>query len=471
LGVAGTVTPVSEQPKPPGGFAGGLSARLAVLRDSDVAKAAGLAGAMIVTNTVGLVATVVFARLLDDYGSLAALVSYVLILSVVGQAMQVATAREAVLGTLGRGPQLAATLRSWTRVLLIATVVIGVVSVLLREQIAAAVGVEQEWGAAAGLPAGVLWLLLAILRGALQGVGDYRAVGLSLIGEQTVRLVAGAALVPTGLDVTGAFLGTPIALAATGLWCGLRLRSHLAGPEPSHKIAPALRLRDHVARAWAPIAGLVVIAVLQNIDVIAAVHRFSTDVASSYGATGVAAKVMIWIAMGAGFYLVPESSRRHAEGEDTRPVLARSIGIVVVAALPALLVFALFPRQLLQAVFGADRLDAVDALLPLSIAFTLLAVTYLAVQYLLALRQVLFLVPLALVALSEPVLLIAVAPNDPDGFAAVVLGVQAVAAALALAMAFRTPRAADRVQAGRPRRRARRRALPLPAGGGSTPHG
>ncbi len=68
--------------------------------------------------------------------------------------------------------------------------------------------------------------------------------------------------------------------------------------------------------AWAPIAGLIVIAVLQNIDLIAAKHRFSSQVASSYAATAVAAKVLIWVAMGAGFYLVPEVSRRRAAGED-----------------------------------------------------------------------------------------------------------------------------------------------------------
>ena len=70
---------------------------------SETAKAAGLAGAMIANNVIALISTVVFARLLTDYGSLAALISYFLILSVAGQAIQVATAREGVLGHLGVG--------------------------------------------------------------------------------------------------------------------------------------------------------------------------------------------------------------------------------------------------------------------------------------------------------------------------------------------------------------------------------
>jgi O-antigen/teichoic acid export membrane protein len=201
----------------------------------------------------------------------------------------------------------------------------------------------------------------------------------------------------------------------------------------------ARRLRDHIAGATTPIAGLVVVALLQNVDIIAGKHRFSTDVASSYGATAVAAKVLVWVAMGAGFYLVPETSRRHAAGEDTRRVLVNAIGIVLVCALPVLAIFAFGGRQLLKAAFGADRLLAVDALLPLGVAFTLLALTYLAIQYLLALRRTAFLLPLGAIALAEPVLLVTAAPDNPDGFAIVVLALQALAAVVALALAFARP--------------------------------
>jgi O-antigen/teichoic acid export membrane protein len=425
-----------------------LRARGLALRSSDVGRAGGLAAAMIANNVVALGSTVVFARLLDDYGSLA-LISFYLILSVVGQALQVATARDAVLGQLGEGPALAATLRGWTRSLLLLTVGVAIVSVLLRAPIAAAVGVDQQWAAAIGLPAGVLWLLLSLLRGGLQGTGDYRAVGISLVGEQGARLVLGAGLAAAGLGVTGAYLGTPLSLLAMALYCGFELRRRTAGAPPgagagAAAAVPSRRLRDHVAGAAVPIAGLVIVALLQNVDIIAGKHRFSTDMASSYGATAVAAKVLVWVAMGAGFYLVPETSRRHAEGEDTRRVLANAIGIVLVCALPVLLIFAFGGRELLRAAFGADRLLAVDALLALGVAFTLLALTYLAIQHLLALRRTAFLLPLGAVALAEPVLLLTVAPKTPNGFAAVVLSLQAVAAAVALAIAFRRGRAGRR---------------------------
>ncbi len=414
------------------------------LRDSETAKAVGLAGAMILNNIVALGSTFVFARELDDYGSLGALISYLLILTVFGQAMQVATAREGVLGHLGVGDDLLATIKQWSKVLLIVTVVLTLVSIALQAPIAAAVGVKKySWAAAAGIPAGCMYLQVSILRGALQGIGDYKSVGVSLVGEQTVRLIAGATLAATFLGVTGAYLGSLLSYVVMSLYCWTQLRRHVALSPRRTDGRVTLGLWTHFRRAWAPIAGLSVIAVLQNIDLISAKHQFSKDTASAYAATAVAAKVLIWVAIGAGFYLVPEVSRRRAAGEDTRPVLAGGLAIVAVCAIPCLLIFAGAPHLLLSVAFGSKRATASGSLLVLGTAFTVLAATYLAIQYMLALKRTWFLIPLAIVAIAEPIVL-SQSPRHPTGFAATVLAIQVLGAILAFAMALRRgPRSAE----------------------------
>jgi O-antigen/teichoic acid export membrane protein len=417
---------------------------LADLRSSDTAKAAGLAIAMIANNVVALGSTFVFARLLDDYGSLGALVSYLLILLVVGQALQVATAREGVLGHLGVGEELLSTVKTWTRTMVAFTALMTVVSIAFQDPIAAAVGVKRySWAAAAGIPAACVWLELSLLRGVLQGLGDYRSVGISLVAEQAVRLIMGALLAAAWLGVTGAYLGSLLSYVAMSIYCWRELRRRVAVTAPQQRASARLDLWTHVKRAWAPIAGLSVIAVLQNIDLIAAKHQFATNTASAYAATAVAAKVLIWVAIGAGFYLVPEVSRRSAAGEDTRPVLTRALAIIAVCAVPCLLIFAAVPHLLLSVAFGAKRATASDSLLVLGCAFTVLAATYLAIQYMLALKRTWFLIPLGVIAVAEPFILVQ-GPKHPAGFAATVLGVQAVGAALAFGIALRRDNAPPR---------------------------
>jgi O-antigen/teichoic acid export membrane protein len=404
---------------------------------SESGKAAGLAAATLANNAIQLVFTVVFTRLLGatGYGTLAALISAFLILMVTGQAVQTAAAREAALDRLGHPELLRATLRAWTQRLLVALVVVAAGSALLRDQIAAVIGVHDvPWAAAAIPPTGVLWMLLCLQRGALQGLREYKPVGVSMVGEAFGRLLFGLALVAVGLDVTGAFLGTPVAFAVVALWLERELHRCVAPIGGDH--GPMRSLRSLVGDGWVPILGLLLLASLQNIDVIVAKHRFSGDEAGSYAAAAVAAKAVVWVAIGIGLHLLAEATHRAAEGLDPRRVLLRALAILAVVAAPALLVFAVAPELLLRIAFGPDLTLASDALLLLGVAMTLLAVAYLTVQYMVALHKTVFLWVLGVMAVAEPFLLAAGGHTIVE-FAWIVLGVQAVVAASMLALGLR----------------------------------
>jgi glycosyltransferase involved in cell wall biosynthesis/O-antigen/teichoic acid export membrane protein len=409
------------------------------LKRSETAKAAGMAVATLAGNAIAIVFTVVFTRLLGvgDYGSLASLLSTLTILAVAGSALQVAVARETALGHLGGPGAVEATVERWLRQLLLAGIAVTALSVALRDPIAELVAVpEHAWAAAAILPTGILWLLLSVLRGALQGLHHYAAVGQSVIVEAFGRLVWGLALVAGGAGLTGAFMGTPLSMAVVSLVMVVMLRRKVGGA--SADSAPRT-LRSLVAGGWAPIIGLIFLAALQNVDVIIAKHEMSDDDAGAYAAAVVAAKLVVWVAIGIGLYLLPEATRRAAAGLDPRPVFLKTLGILGLVAVPALLIFLLVPSLLLELAFGPEYTTAAGALVVLGAAMTLLAAAYLTVQYMLALRQTAFLWVLGVVAVAEPFLLTA-GDFGIVSFAAVVLLLQCAAAAGALTLGLRRPR-------------------------------
>ena len=406
---------------------------MAVVRESEMFKAVGLAAATLAGNAISLVFTIVFTRILgpSGYGSLASLVSAFLILSIGGSALQVAAARETALGHLGKGEEIAQTLSGWLWRLGLAGLVLTVGALLLREPISHVITVpDHPWAAAATIPTAALWVALSLQRGVLQGLHAYGTVGASIVVEAGGRLAAGLALVAAGAHVTGAYLGTPLALLVTMVVLGQVLRRRLGAPHGHHEMR---RLRTLFAASRAPVAALMLFAILQNIDVIVVHDRIGGDLAGSYAAAAVAAKLMVWIGIGIGLYLLPEATRRKAAGEDTREVLVRGLGVLALVAGPALLIFATVPHLLLKLAFGPEFTDADDALLILGVAMTLLTVTYLSVQYLLALGRKRFLWVLVVVAAAEPVLLMA-RDYSLVGFATAVLVVQAVAAVAVLAM-------------------------------------
>lgn len=383
------------------------------LAGSDAGSALGLAAAAMATNVIALVVTILFARLLggDGYGSLAALVAAFLILALPGQALQVAAARQ-VSSEGGHGWRPA--FRRWMRDLTLLALVAAGVGALLRQPIADLIGVDDVWGAAGILPTACVWLLLCIERGVLLGLGSYRTVGLSLVGEAASRLVAGALLVAAGLGPTGAFLGTGLSIVTMSLVLWSPLHRALAGA-PEAAAAAVKRLRDLFRQAFVPLVALALLAWLQNVDVIVVKHQAVTDnAASSYAAAAVAAKLPIWLAVGLALFLLPETARRATRGADARPVLLQCVAIVAAVAAPMVLFYAVAGRTLLKVVFGPDLVVAHAALPVLGIAMSFLACVYLIVQFMLGMRRSLFLVGVALVSAAEPALLFAVGRDLTD---------------------------------------------------------
>jgi len=413
-----------------------LRGLLGGLARSDTGRAAGLAGAVMAANVIALVFTIVFARVLesDGYGSLAALVSAFLILSVPGSALQMTVAREVSRGVAAGDRHPAAGVWGWLATLGGIALGVTLASILARDWLAAAIGVDElPWAAAATLPAGCLWLILSVQRGALQGLQRYRLVGASVVIEAAARLLAGLALVGAGLGVTGAFLGTAASLLGVAIVLAIPLL-RAAGPHHEHHERP---LRELVGRAWAPVAGLSLIAVLQNIDVIVVKHVAEESAAGAYAAAAVVAKGIIWLAVGLGLYLLPEAARRTRMGIDARPVLVRTLALTALTAVPAFLLYSVAARPLLVAVFGEEYGQAAGALPWLALAMSLLACAYLSVQYLLALERANFLWALAVAALLEPLLLQATGTRL-TAIALTLLGLQVVLASAVLVLGFRS---------------------------------
>ncbi len=407
-----------------------LRARINALRSTETAQAAGLAVATIVQQLTAVVFTVVFTRTLgtDGYGSLAALINFMVILIVPGAALQVAAARQGTLGRLGQGAELAATLNRWTRHILMGLAAVTVLSVLLREPLATVVNVDEEWAAAA-VPVGAsIYLLVCVQRGLLQAAQAYRPVAVSIILEGVVRIAGALLLVALAFDVTGAFLGLLVAWIGVAIALGRILRRRLGVPARGGSEHPLSSLARNAA---VPVAGLMLVAALQNVDVIMARHALDHDTAGVYAAATVAAKFIVWVAVGIGLWVLPTATRRAAAGLDPRPVLARALGLIVVLSIPALAAFAIFPTLLLKVAFGPDFASGDEVLLLLGVAFALLACTFVAVQFLLGLHRRVFVGLLLAAAVIEPLLLLDA--TTLHSFAVRVLIVQAATAAALVA--------------------------------------
>lgn len=415
---------------------------LGKLRGSGLHVAAGLGTAAMAGNVVALVFTVVFARILGavGYGTLAALISAFLIVAIAGSALQVTIARETSIEIERADAGFETHINRWMLQIVVGTALIGVVGILARVPIADLLGVSDDpWAAAAILPSGAIWLLLCVQRGVLQGLASYRAVGLSIVGEAVLRLLCGLALVASGLGVAGAFYATGASIAITCAIlvvairkaCG-RVSRNLAERDREARPRNAdWRLGVLIKQTWPAFAALGLIAVLQNSDVIMVKRLAESDVAGAYAADAVAAKVIVWIAIGLGMYVVPESARRGFTSA-SKSVLYRAVALIGVAGLAMVAIYASIGEWLISTVFGNEFAIASDALPVLGLAMTALSIVYLASQFLLAVERYKFLSLLLVVAAVQIIALAQFAAVALDAALVVLLAQLSLAAAITL---------------------------------------
>ena len=386
-------------------------------------------------NVLALVTTVALARALGtaDYGELARMVSVFTILIVPATALQAAAARDMTLGRLGPASHAIATLQGWIARIMLITLAVLAVCILLRYQLADLLQVSQPWAAAMVIPSGFLWTALALQRGVLLGVSGYRPVAASLVGEQGFRLLFGLAAALLGAEVGLIFFcSVPLATIPIILITGVLTRRRLG---PSDHEPVRVGLRDLASRNPVPVAALTLFAVLQNADVIAVGHFFNTTISGAYAQAAVAAKGVVWIAIGLGLYLLPEAAREAAKGADARHLLTRTTGLLMLVAIPILAIFGFFPEQILTLVFGDQAKLAAPALPWLAGAMTCLSILYLSLQFLLALGRRSFLVVLTFGAVAVPSV-VAIRDTSLESVAIGLLILDAILASIMLAISF-----------------------------------
>ena len=189
-------------------------------------------------------------------------------------------------------------------------------------------------------------------------------------------------------------------------------------------------------------AGLTLLFALQEVHVIVVKHEASSDAAGSYAVAAVAAKAIVWVAIGLGMYLLPEAARRAKQGADARPILLSTLGLIAAASVPMVLIYAVAAHPLLGAVFGDDLTGASGALPWLGLAMSLLACSYLSSSTCSRSAGRASSGCSALVALAEIVLLAGIGANL-TGVAVALFGLQVVCASCMLTLALRRTPAAE----------------------------
>lgn len=405
-------------------------------------EAGPVAVAGLVVNIAAALVVVAVARLVPSrtYGQIAQVLGIFFILSMPGSAVLVGVVRRiSGMRASGHGDQVRRWVTRVHRLCMVGLVVLLVAVVVASPWIARLLALPDGRGVGLILMAGGVWILLCVDRGHLQADRRYRGLAANLLVEGGVRTVLVVALVAAGWGVAGYALAVLVSeVLATGhaRWLGGKARA--IAVDDSHGGAPPVvdvasdgdgvvarrRLLADVAAAF---AGLALLGLLQNVDVIV-LGRLNHGQIGAYAAISVAAKGLVFGALALGAYLLPEATIRwNAGGHAVRQLVVTLIFLAVPAGV-LLVISVVAPRQFLTAVFSARLATAAPSLATLVVAMMCLSFTVLATNYLFGTGSRWIVAILALGGGGAVVLTI-VAHGSPSATARADLWVQSLVAA------------------------------------------
>jgi O-antigen/teichoic acid export membrane protein len=315
----------------------------------------------------------------EDYGLAAALQAVIVAIALPAIALQWAVARSIASATAAD--------RNGARAVYRRAVVRGIAATVVVAAIATIITVANG-SARSGVPVGPLvatyWSAAPIIplvlgMGALQGehrywgfAGTYGSTG---VLRAPFLLLLLAIPIIGSVEATSIATGIPYLLAAViALWL---TRSHLRVTTPP----PPIMWRAFTHSLIAAGVGLGGIAVLTNVDVVAAKIGIGGKEAGYFGATAIVAKALMVIPQALTVILLPRVAERESRGNATGPLLAAGVAVMFAAGIAAMLIAIPLADPIITITFGEAYAPAADLVVPFFGATTLLGALLILVNH------------------------------------------------------------------------------------------
>ncbi len=234
------------------------------------------------------------------------------------------------------------------------------------------------------------------LRGFLQGLQKFTALGANVIFEAVIKISAGIGLVLLGFGVNGALLAITFSFIGAWLLAELVLKKYRQNITPYEINSKAI-----YAYSIPVVLAMSAITAIYTLDVILVKHFFQPVSAGHYAAAAILAKIIFFASMSISQVMFPKISELKTKNQDYEPTFRKSLFIVAGLTLAAATVYALEPRFVINMLFGSEYFDIIPIMGLFGLAMALFSIAYLLINYFLSSGKTKFLPALLLFPLAE----------------------------------------------------------------------
>jgi O-antigen/teichoic acid export membrane protein len=214
-----------------------------------------------------------------------------------------------------------------------------------------------------------------ITRGILQGRKKFKLFGGSLIIETIVKLIFGIFFVLLGLKVFGALIGIIVGIIV-GIGISIYFSKDLFKSKTEN-----VKFKEIYSESVPYFITTIVILLVFSLDIILAKRFFSPEIAGKYAVLSMLGKMVFFATISIGKAMFPLTSEKHDNGEDSGKLFRKSLLMILLICMGAVLVFAIIPKFIIWILYGSQYVDMAQYLVYSGIAFSFLALSNLILIY------------------------------------------------------------------------------------------
>ena len=248
----------------------------------------------------------------------------------------------------------------------------------------------------------ILTIISPLLLGVLQGLQKFGYFGAVMIIGTLAKLLFGILLVYLGWKVNGALLGLTLGGLAGILFAIIPLRRIIK----QHQSDCDLNL-PQIYGYFLPVAAMLLcLMMLTNVDIVLVKHFYSPSQAGNYAAASILAKIIFYLPGAIGMVMFPKTSELHALGEESMPVLKKSLLYAAILCGGTLVLYLTIPSFLVNVLFGKQYSSIIPLMGIFGLAMFFFSLANILFLYQLSLHRLKFLWILIIGTLLEITLIV-----------------------------------------------------------------
>jgi len=357
-----------------------LSEKINLLKQDELVKGSIILFLLLmIFNFLNYVFQISMAKLLGpaDYGVLAVLMSFIYIISIPSEAIQTIiskyTSKFNSNNNLGEMKDLLLrSLKKGVMLSFIAFLIFLPIALVLSKFL----NIEFWLIAITGLSIFYVFII-PILRGIIQGRKKFVGLGINLVLESFIKVIASILLVVIGFRVYGAMFGLLIAF----------LIAFILAFYPIKGITQSIRKRSEFKEVYSAnfpvLIAITSVILIYSLDIILARRFFSPEIAGQYAFVSLIGKVVIFSSSAIGKAMFPISSENFENGKRTSGLLKKALILVSLISVVALFFYITIPKLviIILSLGSQQYLYGANILFTLGLAFSFVSLSNILILY------------------------------------------------------------------------------------------